>query len=176
MASEGIAIVAGKKSAPADRMPNRKYVPIDIDSTATNAVHINFDTMMGARQGAGWLISRVEFGFISTPPLMAGSPQAYAAQLCTGDQDEILDADDDNVIATLSRQINNTGSVGGDFRWPQQWVGPVLVASRKLSCVVDCAADVAPWKSAKMLMTIWYNWVKLSAQDFLDIAEAKGVA
>lgn len=167
----------GVKGGGVDRLPNRKYVTVNWAPATTTAVYTQFDTMMGAREGAGWLISRVEVMFGgAVPPVWAMNIiNTLRFQLATGAQVATLAPDDDEVIATidLSSGFVSSGSALG--AWPLAWVGPVLVASRQLSCTMDAAADEAPFQSQPMLFTIWYNWVALSAKEWVEIAEARGI-
>ena len=166
-----------EKAGMMDKMPNRKYVVVAWAAAATTAVYTQFDTMMGAREGAGWLISRLDVGFQGPlPPTWDPTSGTARFQLLTGAQVTPLAADDDEVIASLDvgKHITTEGAV--NFLWPGSWIGPVLVASRELSCVMDCSADVAPFQSVAMLFTIWYQWVKIGAREWVEIAEARGIA
>ena len=165
------------KGSTMDKLPNRKYVTVTWGAASTTAVYTQFDTMMGAREGAGWLISRMDVmhgGVVPpTPSLIAGRARC---QLCTGAQVTTLAPDDDEVIATIDIGKAITTSGAAVWHEPWTWVGPVLVASRELTCVMDASANVAPWQTADMLFTIWYQWVKLGSREWVEIAEARGIA
>lgn len=158
-----------------DRLPNRKYVTVAWAAASTTAVYTQFDTMMGAREGAGWLISRVDVGWQGPIGGSIGVTNCVRFQLLTGAQTAPLAVDDDEVIASIDRAntVNTQGA--GQLDWPVTWVGPVLVASRQLSCVMDATADGAPYQTVGMLFTIWYNWVQLGAKEWVEIAEARGI-
>jgi len=164
-----------KKTGLTDKMPNRKYVTVDWAAATTTAVYTQFDTMMGAREGAGWLISRVDVGFLGQPPEVGAVVSEMRFQLLTGAQVAPLDADDDEVIASMDRVIDQSAG-GGQYDWPTSWVGPVLVASRELTCAMLGSSNVAPFQALSMLFTIWYQWVKIGSREWVEIAEARGIA
>lgn len=160
-----------------DKLPNRKYVTCSWAADTTTACFTQFDTMMGAREGAGWLISRVDVGFKgAVPPQWIFNAGSMRFQLCTGAQVTPLVADDDEVIATLDWSVALATSGGQCVVTPTSWRGPVLVASRELSVVMKGSTNVDPFKNLDMLITIWYNWVKLGAREWVEIAEARGIA
>lgn len=166
-----------KKKGTADLMPNRKYVTVTWAAAATTAVYTQFDTMMGAREGAGWLVSRMDVMFGgAVPPTFAMADGSARFQLLTGAQVGTLAPDDDEVIATIDHMKVVVTSGMSTIIWPMTWVGPVLVASRQLTCAMDCSADVAPYQSQDMLFILWYQWVQLGARDWVEIAEARGIA
>lgn len=164
-----------KKSTLMDKMPNRKYVTVPFAAATTTASYTQFDTMMGAREGAGWLISRVDVSVQGVVPIAtAATAQALRFQVCTGAQTAPLAVDDDEVIATIDTMM--TATKGYDGTLPLSWVGPVIVASRQLTCSMIGTPDAAPWRLSNMLFTIWYQWVKLGAREWVEIAEARGIA
>lgn len=166
-----------KKGSMMDSLPNRKYVTVTWAAASTTAVYTQFDTMMGAREGAGWLISRVDILFGSAvPPTVNNVSNTARFQLLTGAQTATLAPDDDEVIATIDLALAVQTSGQRAFSMPISWGGPVLVASRELTCAMDASADTAPFQSQDMLFTIWYNWVKLGAREWVEIAEARGIA
>lgn len=165
-----------KKSSLMDKLPNRKYVEVTWAAATTTAVYTQFDTMMGAREGAGWLVSRVDVQYLEVPPEIGAVVAELRFQLLTGAQTTTLSANDDEVICTIDRVIDQSAG-GGLTDWPVSWVGPVLIASRELTCAMDGASNVAPFQaSLKMLFTIWYQWVKLGSREWVEIAEARGIA
>lgn len=164
----------------ADRLPNRKYVTVTWAAASTTWVGTEVDTMMGVRDKMGWLISRVEVGFkgaAATPPaahvIVADSMPRF--QIATGEQTGLLAADDDSVVCTMDLMIAQDTTGAAMQQFPLQWFGPIMIASRKLTCMMDAADNVAPWQSRDMLFTIWYQWSPLSTRDYLDIAEGKGI-
>ncbi len=166
----------GKKGM-MDRLPNRKYVTVTWAAASTTAVYTQWDTMMGAREGAGWLISRMDVMFGgAVPPAHGLIPQSFRFQLCTGAQVATLSPDDDEVVATLDWAGGALTSGYAAWTYPITWVGPVLVASRQLTCVMDGSGDIAPFQSQAMVFTIWYNWMQLGAREWVEIAEARGIA
>jgi len=170
--------MAKKGSKSGDVLPNRKYVTVTWAAASTTAVFTQFDTMMGAREGAGWLISRMDvmFGGALPPSLDPAADQSARFQLCTGAQSATLDPGDDEVIATIDWHFNITTSGMFVQAWPMTWSGPVLVASRELTCVMDASANQSPFQSQAMLFTIWYQWVPIGARQWVEIAEARGIA
>lgn len=157
-----------------DQMPNRKYVTVEFAAATTTAVYTQFDTMMGAREGAGWLISRVDVQFAGVlPSAVAATTHALRFQLCTGAQVAPLAPDDDEVIANIDQSVT---AANGLPTMPISWVGPVIVASRQLTCAMVGLPDAAPWRLLPMLFTIWYQWIKLGAREWVEIAEARGIA
>lgn len=161
-----------------DALPNRKYVTVTWDAASTTAVYTQFDTMMGAREGAGWLISRVDLQFGSNvPPDFSGvTSNGVRFQVATGAQTAMLPPDDDEVICSLDLGYGGATSGFHVQQFPISWAGPVLVASRELTCIMDATSNVAPYQNQDMLFTIWYNWVKLGAREWVEIAEARGIA
>lgn len=160
-----------------DTLPNRKYVTVTWAAASTTAVYTQFDTMMGAREGAGWLISRMDVQYGGTVPPNASNVTSSARfQLCTGAQTATLAPDNDEVIATIDYEKTLVTSGMQVQIFPLVWAGPVLVASRELTCVMDAGVDVDPWRTQDMLFTIWYQWVKLGAREWVEIAEARGIA
>jgi len=166
-----------------DRLPNRKYVRVAFEAATTTAVYTEFDTMMGAREGAGWLISRVDLTYFNSSTLAPLSlPTGIVTigmQVLTGAQTALLPPDDDEVVCDLKDCYLLATSGGATHVLPASWAGPVLVASRTLSVVIDGSANVSPFQSgsnAVALVTIWYNWVKLGAREWVEIAEARGIA
>lgn len=160
-----------------DVLPNRRYITVTWAAASTTAVYSQFDTMMGAREGAGWLISRMDVMFGgAVPPTPANNPQAVRFQLATGAQVATLAPGNDEVIATVDRQFHFQTNGFGSLDWPLTWVGPVLIASRQLTCSMDASADSAPFQSSDMLFTIYFQWVILTAREWVEIAEARGIA
>lgn len=161
-----------------DALPNRKYVTVTWAAASTTAVVTSFDTMMGAREGAGWLISRMDVMYGSVvPPASTGFLSCTPRfQLLTGSQSATLAPDDDEVIATIDLEARANTNGGWVTQYPLTWVGPVLVASRELTCAMDASEDEAPFQSQAMLFTIWYQWVTLGAREWVEIAEARGIA
>lgn len=160
-----------------DKLPNRKYVTVTWAAASTTDVYTQFDTMMGARDGAGWLISRIDVGFgHNFPPTHGMNAGSIRFQLLTGAQVATLQPDDDEVIATIDLVAGGITSGLAYQQWPLTWVGPVLVASRELTCAMDASADISPYQTEAMLFTVWYNWVKLGAREWVEIAEARGIA
>lgn len=166
-----------KKKAMRDVLPNRKYVTVTWAAASTTAVYTQFDTMMGAREGAGWLVTRMDVGCVGPVPALTGVVGDNTArfQLATGAQVATLAADDDEVIATIDLWIAQDTTGAAITVLPLTWVGPVLVASRQLTCSMDAEADAAPLQSLGMLFTIWYQWVQLGAKEWVEIAEARGI-
>lgn len=160
-----------------DRMPNRKYVTVTWAAASTTAVYTQFDTMMGAREGAGWIISRVDVQFKDNPPpLLALTTNTARFQLATGAQTTPLSVDDDEVIANLDLSLVLVTTGAGLLVWPISWIGPILVASRELTCSMDAKGDAAPFQSVDMLFTIFYQWIAIGAREWVEIAEARGIA
>lgn len=161
---------------PQDVLPNRAYVTVTQAAATTTAVFTEVDTLMGARDGSGWLISRVD---IQPKQILDGwlaAVNGVRFQVCTGQQSALLDVDDDEHILSLDLQTIFTTSGVGFFTMPFTWVGPVLVASKKLTCLIDGTDDGGPLQSMDWIFTLWYRWVKLTAQDWVDIAQLKGIA
>jgi len=167
-----------KSKSMRDTLPNRKYVTVDWAAASTTAVYTNFDTMMGAREGAGWLISRLDVTLGGAVPidLDMAADQSLRFQLLTGAQVAPLQPDDDEVIATIDLSFEVTTSGQILMTWPLTWVGPVLVASRELTCAMISGTNQSPFQSTPMLFTIWYQWVQLGAREWVEIAEARGIA
>lgn len=157
-----------------DQLPNRAYVKVEWAAASTTAVYETVETMMGAMEGAAWLISRIEVIPTVVPALPGASILRF--QVCTGKQTALLDCGDAKVIGTMDRMYSITTSGATTWDWPAVWVGPVLVASRNLTCLMDASTNVAPWQAGTtMLFTIWYSWVKMTAQKWLEIKQAEGV-
>lgn len=160
----------------ADQLPNRFYQVVTWGADSTAAVLETADTMMGAREGAAWLISRID---IQPRGILDGLPAGTAGfyfQVATGEQTALLNADDDEAIMTLGYGNVTAGSAYTDHQvWPISWFGPVLVASRKLSFGMDASDNLAPFQSVDMLFTVWFNWVKMTAQRWIEVQEAKGI-
>lgn len=159
-----------------DQLPNRHYEVVTMAAAATTAVANTFETMMSARQQAGWLISRIDVrprGLLATlPPVQ----QHARFQIATGAQVALLNPDDDNVIATLDYSTVLVGAAAAMHdHWPLTWLGPVAVSSKEITCMIDCAADAAPFQSTAWLFTIWFNWLKIGLKELLEIREAQGV-
>lgn len=168
---------AAKKST-RDILPNRRYVVVTFAAATTTVAYTSFDTMMGAREGAGWLISRLDI--MSRDLAGANGWQTAAAgvrfQLCTGAQTALLNADDDEVIASLD-VVCTLQTSGCDVTvFPVTWLGPILVASRQLTCAMQGTDDVAPLQAQDFLFVIWYQWVQLTAREWVEIAEGRGIA
>lgn len=160
-----------------DKLPNRKYVTVTWAAASTTAVYTQFDTMMGAREGAGWLVSRIDLQWGgAVPPAGLGVANTIRGQLLTGAQTTTLAPDDDEVVGTIDGEWALSTQGASFVQWPLSWVGPILIASRQLTCVLDASADAAPFQSAPMLFTIWYNWFQLGAREWVEIAEARGIA
>jgi len=165
------------KKATGDTLPNRKYVTVTWAAATTTAVYTNVDTMMGARDGEGWLISRISVQPIGLLDGWQVVNSGVRFQVATEEHAALLAPDDPSVIGTIDILTNLlTGGGINQLVFPVTWVGPVLVAARKLTCMMDGSDDAAPLQSEGFLFTIWYNWVKLGAKEWLEIAEAKGIA
>lgn len=161
-----------------DKLPNRKYVIVTFAAATTTAVYTQFSTMMGAREGSGWLVSRMDvtpLGPVGPPP-GPGDISSFIFQLATGGQVAPLACDDDEVVGTTFLQSLMSTSGATMIQWPLTWIGPVLLASRQLTCSMDAQADVTIFQNVSMLFTIWYQWVALGAREWVEIAEARGVA
>jgi len=158
-----------------DRLPNRKYVVVSLAAASTTVVYSQFDTMMGAKEGAGWLVSRVDIQPRAMTDGWMNSMCGSRFQLATGAQTDLLNVDNPAVVATIDVQVVLVTSGMPVIVFPVTWVGPVLIASRQLSCVVDSTDDLVPLQSMDMLFTIWYQWVKLGSREWVEIAEAKGI-
>lgn len=163
----------------ADQLPNRAYVTVTWGAAATTAVATPIDTMMGAREGAAWLISRIDVMPKNVLDGWAGTGSGSVYQLQTGDHSAtpaIKDVDDDEVVGTIMCQVASVGSAGlYPIMMPMRWIGPVLVASRKLTCVMDNSDNILPFQSTDFVFTIWFNWIKMTAQRWIEVQEAKGV-
>jgi hypothetical protein len=167
-----------KKKNVMDALPNRKYVTVTWAAATTTAVYTQFDTMMGAREGAGWLVSRVDvmFGGAVPPSFSSLVVTSLRFQVLTGAQTVTLAPDDDEVVATIDYISQGQTSGLTNVIFPLSWAGPILIASRELTCAMDGSIDIAPWQSVDMLFTIWYQWVKLGSREWVEIAEARGIA
>lgn len=168
-----------KKKTPAsiaDVLPNRQYVVVTWAAATTTAVYETFQTAMGAREGYGWLISRIDVQPRMPASSAPGSLTDLAFQVTTGAHTALLDCDDDEVIGTIEISSSYVTSGGTLYLFPWTWVGPVLVAAKQITCLMDGQADGAPWQSKEMLFTIWYQWMELGVNEWLQIAQARGVA
>ncbi len=158
-----------------DTLPNRKYIVCTWAGAATTVAYEQVSTMMGAREGAGWLISRVTLQPLAAAPMVVfASSSVVNFQLMTGKQTTLLAADDDNVVMA-GTFFEGTGA-GINRVFPLTLIGPILIASKDLTVAMDAAADTAPLSGSSWLFTIWYNWVNLGAKEWVEIAEAKGIA
>lgn len=167
-----------KKTEPRlrDRLPNRAYVVVAWGAATTTAVVTTIQTLMGSQEGLGWLISRFDVQPRSAVPFVEEGPGGMTLkfQVSLGAQAGLLAADDPKVVGTVDR-VSQIETQGGTLHeWPLTWIGPVLVASRELTCGIDGSVNQAPYQSADMLFTIWYQNVKLSDRDWLEIAQAQG--
>lgn len=168
--------MAKKKAArQKDRLPNRHYEVVTFAADTTTAVVSTFQTLMGARDNAGWLISRVDVGPRLTLDGWQPTTTGVHFQLATGAQTALLNADDDEVIAAFSIQTVLATQGMSTFAFPVSWLGPILVASRELTCIMQGTDNTAPLQSVAMLFTIWYNWVQLADREYLDIIQGKGI-
>lgn len=167
--------MAKKRSRQKDLLPNRHYEVLTFAAATTTVVFDTFETLMSARDNAGWLISRIDV----QPRLVLDGWQnttgGVTFQLCTGAQTVILPADDDEVVATWGIHTVYQVEGGMVFTFPISWVGPILVAARQLTVAMQGSDDAAPLQSIPMVFSIWYNWVQLADREYLDIIQGKGI-
>lgn len=167
--------MAKKRARAKDRLPNRHYEVMTWAAASTTVVVSTFETLMSARDNAGWLISRID----AQPRLVldgwANTQAGVSFQLSTGAQTAILNTDDDEVVGTWGVATALATNGGYVFTFPVSWIGPILVASRQLTCAMQASDDVAPLQASGMVFTIWYNWVQLGDREYLDVIQGKGI-
>lgn len=165
-----------KKAGLVDRLPNRLRKVVAWAAAATTLVYETVDLPMGIRAGLGMLISRVDIE-PRTPPIASGGQSTFslAFQIRAGEKTTMAAGDDASVICQIQLQGLQTTSGGNILYWPVTWGGPVLVADRHLTFLMDAGADIAPWQSLDMLFTVWYTWVPVGTQEYIEIKEAEGV-
>jgi hypothetical protein len=147
-------------------------------AAANNTVsYSSFDVVAGGISPyMAWLIQRVDW---CTRTLGSFNPSAsvgFRFQLCTGTQTALLAVDDDNVVghADVSFIHDTEGSTMQLF--PVSWAGPVLVAARTLTGLVDANADVVTnFQTAALTMTVWYRWVEMDKDTWYEVQQAQGI-
>lgn len=159
-----------------DNLPNRKYVNVGSGGDSSAVAYESFDTMMGAREGAGWLVSRIDIQPRSLPDGIVVGTHSMKFQVCTGAQDAMLLSDDPEVIGDIFLMDGVLTEGARAIVWPLTWIGPVLVASRQLTCLLQGSDDVVSLQNLAWQFIVWYQWVKLAAREWVEIAEAKGIA
>ena len=136
---------AKKKAAGkmADRLPNRTYIVVSIPAATTTLARSTVDTLMGARERAGWLISRVD---VQPKGLMDGWPTTAMGirfQVVAGTPTGtfMLAADDPTQVCTIDVQTAVLTSGMNLIQFPISWVGPVLIASKKITFLPSMSRD-----------------------------------
>lgn len=158
-----------------DLLPNRAYVVVTLAAATTTAVFTTVQTMMGTQDMAGWLISRIDVSPRILLDGWQGASTGVRFQVAQGEQAALLPIDDKLVIGTLD--VNTVFSTNGGARvgFPLTWVGPILVATRELTCLIDGSDDVAPLQSVAFVFTLWYQWVQMKDREWLEAAQQTGL-
>lgn len=162
------------KKSMKDVLPNRKYVTVTWAPATTTTVLTVVDTMMGARERSGWLISRVDVQSRGMLDGWAASSNGVRFQLATGAQTDLIAKDNNNHICTIDVQTVFATNGMSQLVFPLTWVGPVLVASNDLTCLMKGTDDAAPLQSHPMIFTIWYRWVTMTDREWIELFNATG--
>lgn len=160
-----------------DMFPNRHYETWNAGAALTTCTYSSFDLIAGGiAPYMAWMIERVEFA--PAVLLNAGftSPVTTRFQLCTGEQTALLQSDDENVVCTKDLIVGLATNGGVVIQCPLTWMGPVLVAARKMTVLMDSGADFpTAWQSQKMICTIWFRWVEMNQDTWYEVMQAKGI-
>lgn len=160
-----------------DVLPNRAYVVVTFAAATTTVVYTSLSTDMGAQSGNGWLISRFDVQPLGPAPsaLAAGSGLGIDFQVATGRRTAMVPKNDTGHVGTATFVNAFTTSGHALAVWPLTWVGPVLVANKDITCLMDGSGDASPFQSLAMLFTIWFNWIEMTEREWIELAQASGV-
>lgn len=163
------------KAQPKDFMPNRARIPISVAAATTTVVATTIDTLMGSRERTGWIVSRWD---VQPKALLDGwglANNGMRFQLCVGEQTTLLDADDEMCIGTLDVVTLSNASGTAFMAFPLTWVGPIMIAHKKLTALIQGSDNIAPLQTLDFIFTVWYNYIEMGAQEWIELIQAKGI-
>lgn len=161
----------------ADVMPNRKKITVTWAAASTTYVYTEWDTGISIRNGQGLLLHGMDVHF-------NGMANNHALSLTTcvrfqayrgGNTGALLDVDDSRELYTIDRAIDRVTAEGiWGHDWPMGVRADLLVVEPKITLAMDATVDAAPFQTVEMLFTIWYRWVPMDMQDYIEAAEGTG--